>query len=191
MALLEIDGRPCANFHRVSSPLRNYWNAYRPYIMGPAVLLGIALLIGLASVAIDSYILNKHVKKLDAQIRQVYLSEFPESKAKGDPLVLFESKIKELNKGGSSGSVNPTQVRAIDVLLQFSQLVPANIDVLLTRMSMGADSLTLSGEAAAFNAVDDIKSRLEKGDLFKQVTIASANMDKSGKKVRFKIKIDL
>lgn len=191
MALLEIDGRPCANFHRVSSPLRNYWNAYRPYIMGPAVLLAIALLIGLSGVIIDSYLLNQRVKKLDAEIRQVYLSEFPESKAKGDPLVLFESKIKELKKGSSSGSANPAQVRAIDVLLQVSKLIPANIDVLLTRMSMGTESLTLSGEAAAFNEVDDIKSRLEKGDLFKQVTIASANMDKSGKKVRFKIKIDL
>jgi outer membrane translocation and assembly module TamA len=39
--------------------------------------------------------------------------------------------------------------------------------------------------------VEDIKSRLEKGELFKQVTIASADMDKSGKKVRFKLKIDL
>ena len=191
MALLEIDGRPCANFHRVSSPLRNYWNAYRPYIMGPAVLLGIALFIGLCGVIIDSYLLNQRVKKLDARIKQVYLSEFPDSRATGDPLGLIESKIKALKKGGTSGGVNPSPVRAIDVLLQVSQVIPANIDVLLTRMSMGAEALTLSGETAAFNTVDDIKNRLEKIDLFKQVTIASANMDKSGKKVRFKIKIDL
>ncbi|MEJ2156301.1 MAG: type II secretion system protein GspL [Desulfobacteraceae bacterium] len=191
MALLEIDGRPCANFHRISSPLRNYWNAYRPYIMGPAVLLAVVLIIGLSGVMIDSYLLNKRVKNLDAQMREIYLSEFPQSRAKGNPIDLFESKIKELQKGGTSGSVHPTQVRAIDALLQISQLITPDIDVLLTRMSMGADSLTLSGETAAFNTVDDIKNRLEKGDLFKQVTIASANMDKSGKKVRFKIKIDL
>ncbi len=191
MALLEIDGSPCANFHRVSSPLRNYWNTYRPYVMGPAVLLGIALLIGLIGVIIDSYLLNRQINRLDAQIKQVYISEFPQSRATGDPVVLFKSKINELKKGGSSGSVHPTQVRAIDILLQISQLIPANIDVLLTRMSMGAESLTLSGEAEAFNAVDDIKSRLEKAEAFKQVTIASANMDKSGKKVRFKLKIDI
>ena len=190
MALLEIDGLPCANFHRVSSPLRNYWNAYRHYIVGPAVLLAIAIVIGLSGVIIDSYLLNQRVEKLDAQIRQVYQSEFPQSHATGDPIQLFESKIKELKKG-ESGGIYPTRVRAIDAMLALSQLIPANIDVLLTHMSMGADSLTLSGETAAFNTVDDIKSRLEKGELFKQVTIASANMDKSGKKVRFKLKIDL
>jgi general secretion pathway protein L len=191
LALLEIDGRPCANFHRISSPLRNYWNAYRPYIVGPAVLLAIAILIGLSGVIIDSYLLNQRVKKLKAQIKQVYQSEFPQSRATGDPITLFDIKIKEVKKGGASGGINPTRVRAIDAMLQLSQLIPANVDVLLTRMSMGADSLTLSGETAAFNTVDDIKSRLEKGELFKQVTIASANMNKSGKKVRFKLKIDL
>lgn len=191
MALLEIDGRPCANFHRISSPLRNYWTAYKPYVMGPAVILAVALIIGMGGVIVDSYLLNKRVKRLDHQIRQVYLSEFPGSKAKGNPLDLLKSKIKELKKGGPSGGVNPTQVQSIDVMLQISQLIPPSVDVLMTRMSMGADSLTLSGETAAFNTVDDIKSRLEKGSLFKQVTIASANMDKSGKKVRFKLKIDL
>jgi general secretion pathway protein L len=190
VALLEIDGLPCANFHRVSSPLRNYWNAYRHYIAVPAVLLAIAILIGLSGVIIDSYLLNQRVEKLDAQIRQVYQSEFPQSHETGDPIRLFDSKIKELKKG-ESGGIYPTRVRAIDAMLALSQLIPANIDVLLTRMSMGADSLTLSGETAAFNTVDDIKSRLEKGALFKQVTISSANMDKSGKKVRFKLKIDL
>ncbi len=190
LALLEIDGLPCANFHRVSSPLRNYWNAYRHYIAVPAVLLAIAILIGLSGVVIDSYLLNQRVEKLEAQIRQVYQSEFPQSHATGDPIQLFESKINELKKG-ESGGIYPTRVRAIDAMLELSQLIPANIDVLLTHMSMGADSLTLAGETAAFNTVDDIKSRLEKGELFKQVTIASANMDKSGKKVSFKLKIDL
>jgi general secretion pathway protein L len=190
MALLEIDGLPCANFHRVSSPLRNYWNAYRHYIAVPAALLAIAILIGLSGVIIDGYLLNQRVEKLDAQIRQVYQSEFPESHATGDPILLFESKINEIKKG-ESGGIYPTRVRAVDAMLALSQLIPANIDVLLTHMSMGADSLTLSGETAAFNTVDDIKSRLEKGELFKQVTIASANMDKSGKKVSFKLKIDL
>jgi type II secretion system protein L len=189
-ALLEIDGLPCANFHRVSSPLRNYWIAYRHYIAVPAVLLTIAILIGLSGVIIDRYLLNQRVEKLDAQIRQVYQSEFPQSHATGDPVQLFESKIKELKKG-ESGGIYPTRVRAIDAMLALSQLIPANIEVLFTRMSMGADSLTLSGETAAFNTVEDIKSRLEKGELFKQVTIASADMDKSGKKVRFKLKIDL
>jgi type II secretion system protein L len=193
LALLEADGQPCANFHRTTSPLRNFWKAYRSYIMGPAILLAVSLLIGLCSVIIDKHYLNKTVKKLDAQIKQVYLSTFPGSTMKNniDPLDLMKSKIKELQSGDRSSGLNPISVRTIDVLLQVSQLIPKDIDVLLTQMTVSGGSVTISGETGDFNSVDDIKSRVEKGSLFNQVTIASANMDKSGKKVRFKLKIDL
>jgi len=51
--------------------------------------------------------------------------------------------------------------------------------------------MRVDGETAGFNIVDDIKNRLEQSDLFKQVTIASANMDRSGNKVRFSLKLEL
>jgi general secretion pathway protein L len=193
LALLEADGKPCVNFHRTTSPLRNFWTAYRSYIMGPAILLAVSLLIGLCGVIIDKHHLNKTVKNLDAQIKQVYLSTFPSSTIKNniDPLDLMKSKIKGLKSGDTSSGQNPSSVRTIDVLLQVSQLIPKDIEVLLTQMTVGEDTVSISGETGDFNSVDDIKSRVEKGDLFKRVTIASANMDKSGKKVRFKLKIDL
>jgi hypothetical protein len=188
---LEADGRSCANFHRTSSPLRNYWTAYRSYIMAPATLLAVAIIIGLSGVIIDNYVLKKRVKKLDMQIEQVYLSTFPDSRINAPPLDLMKSKIKELKKGDSSSGQNPSPVRTIDVLLEVSKLIPRNIDVLLTQMTVGGDAVTISGETGDFNSVDDIKGNVEKGALFKQVTIASANMNKSGKKVRFKLKINL
>lgn len=191
LASLEAEGRTCANFHRIHSPLRNFWTSYRPYIMGPAFLLVTALIIGLTGVIIDSYLLSQRVQKLKDQIQQIYLSTFPDSRAKGDALSLMESKIKEIRKGNAATGMNPEQVRTIDVLLQISQLIPQKTDVLLTRMTMGGGSVTISGETPDFNSVEEIKSNVEKGNLFKQVTIASANMDKSGKKVRFKLKIDL
>ena len=110
LALLEADGRPCANFHRTSSPLRNYWTAYRSYIMAPAILLAAVIVIGLCGVVIDNVMLNKRVKKLDAQIEQVYLSTFPNSRITAPPLDLMKSKIKELKKGNASSGQNPTSM---------------------------------------------------------------------------------
>jgi len=37
--------------------------------------------------------------------------------------------------------------------------------------------------------VDDMKNRLEKGPLFKKVSISSANSEESGKRINFKLKI--
>ena len=103
----------------------------------------------------------------------------------------MKSKLKEIKKGGSGSEQNAVQTRSIDVLLQISQSIPENVDVVLSRMTISADEVTVSGETTDFNTVDDIKNRLEKSESFKQITIASANMDKSGKKVLFKLKIDL
>jgi outer membrane translocation and assembly module TamA len=62
--------------------------------------------------------------------------------------------------------------------------------VIVNRFVVGDESVTISGETSGFNIVDDIKNRLEQSNYFHEVTIASANMDKSGKKVRFKLKIE-
>jgi outer membrane translocation and assembly module TamA len=47
----------------------------------------------------------------------------------------------------------------------------------------------VDGDTAGFEAVDRIKNQLEKDEIFSTVTISSANMDKSGKRVRFKLKL--
>jgi hypothetical protein len=83
-----------------------------------------------------------------------------------------------------------SRMSSIDTLLQISKLLPDSIDVIVNRFVVGDDSVTISGETAGFNIVDDIKSRLEQSNFFREVTIASANMDKAGKKVRFKLKIE-
>jgi hypothetical protein len=51
--------------------------------------------------------------------------------------------------------------------------------------------MLLSGETDDFNSVDIIKNRLVSYQAFKNTKISSATTDKSGNRVRFKIKIDL
>jgi Tfp pilus assembly protein PilN len=58
-------------------------------------------------------------------------------------------------------------------------------------MVVGENAVTISGKASAFNIVNDVKSRLEQCQWFKQVEIASANMDKSGDTVSFKFTIGI
>lgn len=190
LALLEAEGSPCANFHRIHSPLRNIWTAYRPYVRGPVTLLAIALIIGMICVINDSYRLNKRVRKLDDQIKSVYLSTFPGSRINAPPLKLMRSKVKELSKGNTISGKKP-EAQTIDVLLQISKSIPNKIDVVFTQFTMSGNSVSISGETKDFNSVDDIKNHIEDEKLFKRVTIASANTSKSTKKVRFKLKIEI
>lgn len=191
LALLEAEGLDCPNFHRTSSPLRNYWAAYRPYVKSPAILLTIAMILGLGSVFYDSHVLQKRLKTINSQMEQVFKSAFPDERlVKGAALAQMKSKLKEAQKGSTAPVQGATRMTSIDTLLQISQLLPSSIDVIINRFVVGDDSVTISGETSGFNIVDDIKSRLEQSNYFREVTIASANMDKAGKKVRFKLKIE-
>jgi general secretion pathway protein L len=60
----------------------------------------------------------------------------------------------------------------------------------VNRMVVGIDNVVLSGNTDNFNTVDDIKGRLDEADIFTTVTISSADLEKSGKRVRFKLKLD-
>jgi hypothetical protein len=191
LANLTNEGGKCPNFHHISSPLRNFLNTYRPYIMGPAVLFAIVLLLGLGGVVADSYFLKKRVDLQNSEMAAVFRSTFPDSRLTAPPLDQMKSKLTEVRKGNIASRHPGSAIRTIDILLELSQRVPRTVDVVLSRMTVGAEAVTVSGETADFNTVDDIKGRIEKSDLFSEVTIASANMDKSGKKVRFKLKIDL
>ena len=79
---------------------------------------------------------------------------------------------------------------AIDVLNDISRYIPKQIDVELTSVIIGADSVLISGDTGGFDAVDDVKNSLENAVLFKNVSITSTNKDRSGNRVRFKIKAD-
>jgi type II secretory pathway component PulL len=191
LALLEAEGLDCPNFHRTSSPLRNYWAAYRPFIKSPAILLTIALILGLGSIFYDNHLLQKRLDTINGRIEQVFQSTFPNERlAKGAALAQMKSKLKEAQKGTSAPVQGAARMTSIDTLLQISQLLPSSIDVIINRFVVGDESVTISGETSGFNIVDDIKGRLEQNNYFREVTIASANMDKSGKKVRFKLKIE-
>ena len=192
LAYLEAEGRSQLQFHRTSSPFRNIWTTYKPFVKVPAILLALLFVLGIGGVGLDIYMLQSRIDRINAQIAEAITSTFPDVTRVSDrPLDQMKSKLMEFKKNSIDPTQSGDQVRSIDILYQISQLIPKQLDVLFNRLVVGTDGVTISGETAGFNTVDDIKNRLERSDLFKKVTIAAANMDKSGNKVRFRLKIDL
>jgi hypothetical protein len=83
------------------------------------------------------------------------------------------------------------QILAIDILNNISKSISESITVDITRMVISPDSVIIIGTTDTFEGVNDIKSKLEQIDTFKKVTISSTNKDRSGKEVRFQMKVEL
>lgn len=189
LAISEIHGSHGLNFSKRRFAGRKHWITHKKDITRTGILAGIILLILLFNVSYDFYSMSKKKDDLDSQITTIFQKTFPEITRIVDPLQQMRVKVKEMKQQSMIPGESEKNFRIIDVLNDISRLLPMEMDIELSNLVVAPDSVTLSGDTATFNSVDDMKNRLEKGALFKKVAISSANSEESGKRVNFKLKI--
>ncbi len=190
LALMETETVAGVNFSTERSTIQHYWSEYRKHIILTAALIVLALVTALGAQILAVNAKQQRLAELDRQIESVFRSTFPEVTRVVNPLQQMQIKIKEAGDGSIGFNLTGARVRVIDILNALSQQIPSSADVKVKRMVAGTDNVVLSGNTDTFNTVDDIKGRLEEADLFKSVTISSADLEKSGNRVRFKLKLD-
>jgi type II secretory pathway component PulL len=190
LALMETEAVTGVNFSTERSTFQHYWSEYRKNIILTAILIGLTLVTALGGQILGVNAKERRLAELDRQIETVFKSTFPEVTRVVNPLQQMQIKIKEAGDGSIGFDLTGARVRVIDILNALSLQIPSSADVKVNRMVVGADNVVLSGDTDTFNTVDDIKGRLEEADLFKSVTISSADLEKSGNRVRFKLKLD-
>lgn len=191
LALMETEALEGVNFFAERSTFQHYWSEYRGNIILSAALIVLVIITALASQVLSVRAKSQQVADLDRQIETVFRNTFPQVTRVVNPLQQMQIEIKAAG-GNSNGGFDlaGTHVRVIDILNTLSQRIPSSTDVQVSRMVVGIDNVLLSGDTDTFNTVDDIKGRLAKADVFKSVTISSADLENSGKRVRFKLKLD-
>ena len=132
------------------------------------------------------------VFQIFVQYRQtIFKSNFPDVKNIVDPLHQMRVGIEETQKTDLIPGEFGSNLRKLDILNDISRLIPDKIDVEIVSIVIGEDNVVLSGNTDTFNAVDDMKSRIEESKLIQSVTISSANLNRAGNRVRFKLKAQL
>lgn len=190
LALMESETIGGINFSTERSTIQHFWSEHRRSIVLTGCLILLVVAIALTGQLLSMDAKKRRVAELDRQIEMVFKSTFPDVTRVVDPLQQMQVKIKEAGEGSSGLELTGPQVRIIDILNALSQRIPSSVDVLISRMVVGTDNVMLSGDTDNFNTVDDIKNRLEEADIFSSATISSADMEKSGKRVRFKLRLD-
>ncbi|MBR9987366.1 MAG: PilN domain-containing protein [Desulfosarcina sp.] len=190
LALMESESVSGVNFSTERSTIQHYWSEYRNNIILTACLILLALVTALGGQLLAVNAKQQRLAELDRQIEMVFKSTFPEVTRVEAPLQQMQIKIKAAGDGSTGFDLTGARVRVIDILNALSQQIPSSADVKVNRMVVGADNVVLSGDTDTFNTVDDVKGRLEEADLFTGVTISSADLEKSGNRVRFKLKLD-
>lgn len=191
LALMEIEGAKGFNFRKGPFALKKYWEENKKNLIQTGVFFVLLLSLGWFNVFLDSYFMGKRLDRLNHEIRGIFTSTFPEVKNIVDPVQQMKVKIQEAKKNALLPGETEKQIKAIDILNTISKAIPKDVDVTLKRFVMGSESVNISGDTDSFNSVDNIKSKLEQAEIFKKIVISAANIDKSDKRVRFKLKVNL
>ncbi len=191
LAMGEIEGLESLNFHRSGFPGRKLIARYRESLVRTGALAAAVLVLMLASVLTQAFVLKRQAAGLDRQIAAVFKATFPEAKSIVDPYRQMQANLQEFRKSAAAGGDGGVNFHSIEVLKRISEAIPDEIAVVFERMVAGPETILISGTTGGFNAVDEIKGHLERVPGFKKVTISSANTDRTGKEVNFQLKVDL
>jgi len=191
LALMEIEGIRGLNFHKGGFAAKKFIVKYKKYLIKTGILAAAVLTLLFFNVIAESYTLNRRIERFNQQITAIFKETFPEIKRIEDPFRQMQIKVREVKKNPAFQNATTSQIISIDILNNISKSISESVTVDIDRMVISPGSVLISGTTDTFEAVDDIKSKLEQIDAFKKVTISSTNKDRSGKEVRFQMKVAL
>ncbi|MFZ5563559.1 MAG: PilN domain-containing protein, partial [Thermodesulfobacteriota bacterium] len=190
LILLKKARKTFLNFRKGEFSPAGRWLAYRHLFGGTAVLAAVTLVLGLLSFFYDFYALHRSISVVDARRQAIFKACFPESAAAPSAETL-RYEIDRLRETSGLPEGMKRNFYQIDILNDISRLIPQETDVVITRLDSGVDDVSLSGNTDSFQSVDAMKSRLETSEMFGGVVISSATMDKTDKRVHFKLQVEL
>jgi type II secretory pathway component PulL len=189
LAGIDIYRIPALNFFQERYALYRYWEEYKTDIIKTGIIGALVLIIGMYGLIFQARHLSQQVNRMDRRIAAIFQSTFPDVSRIVDPLQQMQVQVRQAKgKNVFAGSLNE-EVLNINILNDLSRLIPSSVDVIITRFVRGGGSVLISGHTDTFNAVDDIKGALSRSEYFNEITISSANMDKSANRVQFKLKL--
>ncbi|MEW6427686.1 MAG: hypothetical protein AB1568_06585 [Thermodesulfobacteriota bacterium] len=160
----------------------------RKLLPASLILIGLTVLWG-GNALLDRAILEKRLALLDGGIREVFYQLMPADAKLVDPVLQLQALLAEKAGQGMAGGTGLPREKILDVLLFISASLDGAEKTVVSSLSIDQEEILLRGEAASFNAVDGFKARLEKEPSVAEATITAANMDGSGRKVLFELRL--
>jgi len=178
------------NFRREEFQVKTQLVKIKKELTHAAIYLSIIVILLAVNWMVEYQDLKKRTEQLDNQIKTLFTQTFPEVTNIVDPIHQMNTRIDELKIGAGAAPGMKMGETVLEILNDISKRVPENLEVQVDRMVVDQDGIQIRGTTDNFNTVDSIKKGLESSEIYRDVVIASANLDQSGKGVRFEIKMD-
>jgi general secretion pathway protein L len=178
------------NFRREEFQIKTQLVRIKKELIHASIYLSIILALLAVNWIVDYQDLKNRNADLDSRIKGIFTQTFPEITNIVDPIHQMNTKISELKNASGAAPGTSMNRTVLETLNDISARVPKDLEVQVDRMVVDQDGIQIRGMTDNFNTVDAIKKGLESSEMYRDVVIASANLDQSGKGVKFEIKMD-
>jgi general secretion pathway protein L len=166
--------------------------------------LGVTGIIGALVMILFISGLYQDVRHLENQVgaarrtqQEIFQLTFPQDPVLPglSPLLRMQARVgQDLQAQNSTRRQDMTDIPAlwaIDVLYVLSTAVPDGMNLHLSRLLFNNGQVTVSGTTDSFNTVDRLKNALEKSNVFKTVTINTADAGRDENQIIFQFRIEI
>ncbi len=177
------------NFRTGDFEAKRRYLGFEKHLKKVGAFLAVIFIFVTADFGVDYYFLKQRYETLDQKVNEVFGRTLPGVKRVGDPVQQMQSEIEKMRISAVSHGGMISGEKMLDLLRDISRRVPKSLNVHVGNLVIDQNSIRINGHTDTFNTVDNVKNSLESSNYFSSVTISSANLDRTGNKVRFEIKL--
>ncbi len=149
----------------------------------------ILAVLGIVTFLLDYSLKERKYQYLRTEIRKEFTQALPEVKRVVNELQQMKARVQEERAklaalGGGGGSGSP-----LEILRELSQMVEPSMKVRVTELIVDPEAVEINGEADSFDAVNQMKSRLDRSARFKEVQLKTARASSLENVVEFKLQM--
>lgn len=145
--------------------------------------------LGIAAFAVDLHLKERRYQDLKADIRKEFMQAQPGVKKVVNEVEQMKTLVQEEKArvnalGGLSKATSP-----LEILREFSTVIEPEWKVRVTDLVIEPEAIEVTGEADSFETINQVKSRLDKSSLYKEVQLKTARASTLENVVEFKLQM--
>jgi len=157
-----------------------------------ALLAVAAIVLMLASFALDARGLEARRDALRSEIRSIFTAALPGVRTIVNEKAQLQSEITALEKQRRlSGGLAPSAPRAIDCLRALTAAVPNDVPLDIEELSLDGETLRLRGSTKTYEGVEAVKRGLAARPEFRNVETKDVRASVDGQRVDFRLSLEV